>query len=228
MALFGFFITFVLFCVFYLLRNKPFFSKVPVIFSAGVCIMLILTVFQISYETYYSSARYLSYLIAPITVVFAYPLYQNSNILIKNKRALYPALVMGTLVAIASTYFCATLLHAKFIIVLSMLPKSTTMPIAIEISKSIGGYLELTACVVVMTGVLGALLGHFVLKRFKVTNDVAIGLAMGSASHVIGTAACAEKQRSRQVAAGTIALILVGFLSTILIPLIKYLVHLVK
>lgn len=228
MAMFGFLITLILFIVFYLLRNKPIFSKVPVIFSVGLCIMLILMIFQISYETYYESARYLSYLIAPITVVFAYPLYENSNILIKNKRALYPALLVGTLVAIASTYICATLLHAKFTIVMSMLPKSTTMPIAIEISKSIGGYLELTACVVVMTGVLGALLGHYVLKKFRVKNDIAIGLAMGSASHVIGTAACAEKQRSRQVAAGTIALILVGFFSAILIPLIKYLVHIYK
>ena len=228
MALFGFLITFILFCVFYKLRNTSVFSKVPVIFSSAVCIMLVLVIFQISYETYYSSARYLSYLIAPITVVFAYPLYENSNILIKNKRALYPALLIGTLVAIASTYLCATFMKAKFIIVLSMLPKSTTMPIAIEISKSIGGYLELTACVVVMTGVLGALLGHWVLKKFKVTNDIAIGLAMGSASHVIGTAACAERQRSRQVAAGTIALILVGFFSAILIPLIKHLAHLVK
>lgn len=228
MMAFGFIVTLVFAFIFYRMKNNTILSKIPIIFSSGVCIIAVLIMFHISYQTYYSSARYLSYMIAPATLAFAYPLYENSNILIKNKRALYLSLLVGTVVAIGSTYLCGKVLQAKFIVIMSMLPKSTTMPIALEISKSIGGYLELTACVVVVTGVLGALFGHWVLKRFNVTNDIAIGLAMGSASHVIGTASCAEKQRSRQVAAGTIALILVGVLSAILIPLIKYFFHTYK
>ena len=102
-----------------------------------------------------------------------------------------------------------------------MLPKSTTMPIALEISKAIDGYLEITAVVVALTGVFGGVFGHNILKLLKIKNDVSIGLALGSASHVIGTAACADKKKDRQVAASTIALILVGLMSAIIIPLFK-------
>lgn len=216
MNLFGLILTIVLFLIFNRLK-----LKIPVIVSVGVVIIFILKIFKIDYDFYNESASYLSFLIAPATIAFAYPMYKNYYILITNKRALYFALFLGAFVAMISTYYCAKFLGADFKVIMSLLPKSTTMPIAIEISKNINGISELTACAVALTGVLGGVFGHKILKYLKVKNDVAIGLAIGGASHVIGTAACANRKKEKQTAASAIALIIVGLLSAIFIPLFK-------
>lgn len=216
MTLFGLVVTIILFFIFKRLN-----LKIPIIISVGVSIILILKIFDIDYATYNESASILSFLIAPATIALAYPMYKNYHILLTNKRALYPALFLATIVAIISTYFCAKLFNADFGVIMSMLPKSTTMPIALEISKGIDGICEITAVVVALTGVFGGVFGHKILKTLKVKNDIAIGLALGSASHVIGTASCADRKKEKQVAASTIALIIVGILSTIIIPLLK-------
>lgn len=221
MEYFGFFSTLILFLIFNKLKNNKFLKKIPIIISVGVILIIILKVFKIDYNLYYKSANILSFLIAPATIALAYPMYKNSDVLVKNKRALYPAIFLATIVALISTYICAKFFHAEFKVILSMLPKSITLPIAVEISKSIGGYGELTAIVVALTGVFGGVFGHGILKFLKVKNDVAIGLAIGSASHLIGTASCAEKKKEKQLASSTIALILVGIVSAIIIPLFK-------
>jgi len=216
MIIFGFSVTLFLFLIFNHLK-----LKVPVILSVGISIILILKIFEIDYETYYKSASILSFLIGPATIALAYPLYKNFYILTKNKKLLYSALFLATILAVVLTYFCAKVLNADYEIIMSLLPKSTTMPIALEISKNIGGYQELTACIVALTGMFGGVFGHMILKLFKIKNDIAIGFALGSASHVIGTAACAEKNKEKQVAASTAALIIVGLLSAIIIPCLK-------
>lgn len=216
MNFFGLILT--IFLYFFFKRLK---LKIPIIISVGVLMILILKIFNIEYEKYNESASILSFLIAPATIALAYPMYKNYYILLENKRALYPTLFLGTFIAIFSIYFCADIFGADLKVILSLLPKSTTMPIALEISKQVGGYSEITACMVALTGVFGGIFGHKILKFIKVKSDIAIGLAMGSASHVIGTAACAERKKEKQTAASTIALIIVGILSTIFIPIFK-------
>ena len=223
MEYFGFFSTIIIFSIFHKLKTNKFFKKIPIMVSVGCGLIIILQIFKIDYSTYYKSANILSFMIAPATIALAYPLYKNSKILTENKRALYPAIIIASLTAIISTYFLATLFQAEFKVVMSLLPKSTTMPIALEISKSLGGYCELTACIVAMTGIFGGVLGHKILKSLKIKNDVAIGLALGCASHVIGTAACIEKKKERQITASTIALILTGLFTAIITPYIKLL-----
>ena len=219
MILFGFLVTLFLFIIFQKLN-----LKFPIILSVGFCIILILKMFNVSYETYNQSASYLSYFIAPATIALAYPMYKNYHILITNKRILYFSLFLATIVAMLSTYFCAKFFGADLKVVLSLLPKSTTMPIALSISKTIAGYSELTAIIVALTGVFGGVFGHSILKFLKIKNDIAIGLALGSASHVIGTAACANRKKDKQTAASTIALIIVGLLSAIIIPVVVKLI----
>ena len=216
MNIFGLIITLVLFMIFKKLK-----LKIPIIISVGVLIILILKLFDINYKTYYQSASILSFFIAPATIALAYPMYKNYHILIKNKRALYPSLFIATFSAIILTYSISKILGADYKVIMSLLPKSTTLPIALEISKSVEGYPELTACIVALTGVVGGAFGHKILKFMKIKSDTAIGIAIGSASHVIGTAACAERKNEKQTAASTIALIIVGLLSAIFIPLFK-------
>jgi len=216
MKLFGLFSTIVLFCLF---KRMNCIKKVPIILSVGFFLIFILKIFNIQYETYYYSANILTFLIAPATIALAYPMYKNSNILMVNKRIFYFSLLFGAIFAFIITFILAKFLSNDYKLVLSLLPKSTTMPIALEISKIIGGYQEITSCVVVLTGVFGGVFGHSILKFFKIKNDIAQGIAMGTASHIIGTSACAEKKKIKQTSASTIALILVGLFSAIIIPI---------
>ena len=216
MQIFGLFSTIILFFIF---KKISFIKKIPIILSVGIFLILILKTFNISYERYYYSASILTFLIAPATIALAYPMYKNSNILTTNKRIFYLSLLFGTIFALIITFFLAKFLSNDYKIVLSLLPKSTTIPIALEISKIIGGYQEITSCVVVLTGVFGGVFGHSILKFFKIKNDIAQGIAMGTASHIIGTSACAEKKKLKQTSASTIALILVGLFSAIIIPI---------
>ena len=101
-----------------------------------------------------------------------------------------------------------------------MLPKSVTTPIAVEISKTTGGIPELTACAVIFTGIFGAIFGRRILKLFNIDNDVAIGLSVGAASHVMGTSSLAERKKFKQVAISTVALTIVAILTAIFIPVL--------
>ena len=96
------------------------------------------------------------------------------------------------------------------------MPKTVTTPIAIEISKAIGGIPELTACMVCLTGIYGAMFGHKILKMFKIKSDIATGLSIGATSHVLGTSTCIEKKREKQVVMATLALIIIGILTTVI------------
>ena len=190
----------------------------PPILLAGMFLIAILKIFNINFETYNESGKYLTLMLIPAVVALGYPIFKHRDLLIKNKRIIYTGFMFATILAIISTYFVAKFAHADLRIIVSMLPKSVTAPIAVEISKGMGGVPELTACVAVLTGVFGAVFGHKLLKLFKVKHDISIGLAIGAASHVIGTARCAEKGRELQVVMASLALVIVGILTAILAP----------
>lgn len=197
-----------------------FLKKLPPILFAGIMIILILKIFKINYSTYNESAGILTFLLGPATIALAYPLIKNIDVLTKNKRAIWFGLIFATLTAIFSTFFIGKILHADFNIIMSMVPKSVTTPVAVEISKKLGGIPELTACIVILTGIVGGLLGHRLLKIFNVKNNVAIGLSMGATSHVLGTARCLEKKQEKQAAVSTLALIIVGLFTAAAAPLL--------
>lgn len=223
---FGILITIFVYLLYKYFSNAKIFKIIPPIVVCGLCIIAIMFLFSIDYKTYTQSTGILTYLLGPATIALGYPLIKHFNILKTYKRAIYFGLLFATIIAVLSTYFVATLMHADFNVILSLIPKSVTAPIAIEISKSINGSPELTACIVVLTGVTGGIFGHLLLKFFKVKSDIAIGLSMGAASHMLGTARCSDKNRPRQVVISTVSLIIVGFLTAIIAPiLINFVSH---
>ena len=201
-------------------KQNPF----PPVLLAGIVIIVILKTFNIDFATYNESGKYLTLSLIPAVVALGYPIFKHRDLLLKNKRIIYAGFLFATVLAIISTYFVAKFAHADLRIIVSMLPKSVTAPIAVEISKGMGGVPELTACVAVLTGVFGAVFGHKLLQLFKVKHDVAIGMAMGAASHVIGTARCAEKGRELQVVMASLALVMVGILTAILAPIFVHII----
>ncbi|MGM9520491.1 MAG: LrgB family protein, partial [Phascolarctobacterium sp.] len=116
-------------------------------------------------------------------------------------------------------YVCAKGLGASDKVLVSLIPKSVTTPIAIDISKTIGGIPALTTAAVIFTGMLGATFNHKLLQLFGIKNDVAAGLAIGASSHGLGTSACASVSPV-QLALGGVAIALTGIATSILAPLL--------
>ena len=215
---FGLIITAGLYEIAKMCVKLPFIGKLPPIVIAGVGVILILKGFNISFDYYNESASFLTLLLIPATIALGYPIYKQKHLLMKNKRIIFTAFFVACILGLTTTFLTAYICHTDLKIIESMLPKSVTAPIAIEISKSIGGIPELTACIVVLTGVFGAMTGHKILEWARVKSDVAIGLAIGAASHVIGTARCAEKGKEKQMVMASVAFIIVGIITAFLAP----------
>lgn len=192
------------------------FIKLPPMVITGLILITILCVFKIDYQRYNESACFLTLLLGPATIALAMPLSDNSKILLKNKRAVYFGFVIATVTAIITTFILGKLFHFDWQLITSLIPKTVTTPIAVEISKTIGGIPELTACMVTLTGIYGAIFSHKILKLFKIKSDIATGLSIGATSHVLGTSTCIEKKREKQVVMATLALIIIGILTTVI------------
>ncbi|MFH1761826.1 MAG: LrgB family protein, partial [bacterium] len=129
------------------------------------------------------------------------------------------ALLAGSISGIISAAGLALLLNASKEVVISLAPKSVTAPIAMGICEKLGGIPSLTAGIVVATGILGAVIGHLFLKFIRVTSPTAFGLAMGAASHGIGTARAFEEGNAQGAMSG-LAMCMNGVFTAVLTPLI--------
>ena len=194
--------------------------KIPAMMLASIVLIVILCSFKIDYKSYNESACFLTLLLGPATVALALPLSDNVKLLTKNKRAVYFGFVIAVVTALITTIVLGHIFQADWKLITSLMPKTVTTPIAVEISKAIGGIPELTACLVCLTGIYGAMFSHKILKIFKIKTDIATGLSIGATSHVLGTSTCIEKKREKQVVMATLALIIIGILTTIVCVLL--------
>ena len=157
-----------------------------------VIVILALKVFGISYEVYNASAKYISYLLTPATVCLAVPLYEQLELLKKNKVAVVCGILSGTLASLTGIFVLCMLFgfnHQQYV---TMLPKSITTAIGIGISEELGGIVTITVAVIIITGVLGNMVAETVIKLAHIEEPIAKGLALGTSSHAIGTAKAME------------------------------------
>lgn len=169
--------------------NKPFAN--PLLISI-LLVMGALVVLKIDYDVYNESAKYLSYLLTPATVCLAIPLYQQLELLKKHFKAVIGGLTAGVASSLFSVWglsFLFRLTHEQYV---SLLPKSITTAIGMGVSQELGGIVTLTVASIILTGVLGAVIGEAVCKLFRIKNRVAVGLAFGSAAHAVGTSRALE------------------------------------
>lgn len=159
---------------------------------AIVIVIVFLVFFDIDYENYYSGAKYISFLLTPATVCLAVPLYDKIVLLKKNFAAIAGGITSGVITSLGSVLVMSAALglnHAQYV---TMLPKSITMAIGIGVSEELGGIVTITSAVIIITGVLGNMTAEAVCKIFGIKDPVAVGIAIGSASHAIGTAKAME------------------------------------
>jgi predicted murein hydrolase (TIGR00659 family) len=140
------------------------------------------------YRTYFDGAQFVHFLLGPATVALAIPLYRQVQQVKKSLVAILVAVIGGSLTAAGSAVAIAWLLGASKQTILSMAPKSVTAPVAMGIAEQIGGLPTLTAVVVILTGITGAMAATTVLRMLRIDDQRAGGLAIGVASHGIGTA----------------------------------------
>ena len=194
----------------------------PILVSIAL-IILFLIGFNIPYETYQESGKMIEFWLKPAVVALGVPLYlQLSQI----KKQLVPILLsqmVGCVVGIISVVITAQLLGASHVVVISLAAKSVTTPIAMEVTQAVGGIPSLTAAIVVITGLIGAVTGFKVMTVGRVNNPMARGLSLGAASHALGTSAAMERDPFVGAYA-SLGLTLNGILTALLTPSVLELV----
>lgn len=189
----------------------------PMIVTQAIMITFLLY-FKIDYQDYMSAgANIITFLLGPATIVLALPLFRQWQLLKSNLLPIVVGVIIGSITGILSMFLLAKLFALDQTINLSLLAKSVTTPIAIDISKLLGGIASVTILGVIIAGISGGIFGPKVLEIFGVKNEIARGIAMGTASHGLGTARALEEGEIQGAMAG-LSVGLTGLTTAILIP----------
>jgi predicted murein hydrolase (TIGR00659 family) len=159
----------------------------PVLVSVAI-LLAVLAASGTPYPAYFEGAQFVHFLLGPATVALAVPLHRELGRVRARALPLGVALVAGSSVAALSAVGVAAAMGASRDTLMSLAPKSATTPVAMGIAEKLGGLPSLTAALVILTGILGAVIGPAVLRLARVRDEAATGFAMGVASHGIGTA----------------------------------------
>lgn len=196
-------------------------SNIMLLHSIIVATALIILFFELTgkeIQLYEQNTKVIRYVLNLSVVAFGFLLYKNYDFIKSRGVSILFATFMGSLFSIISVAILAILLGANLEMVITLLPKSITTPIAIGLSEQAGGVVYLTAVIVILAGIFGAVVGPWFLKIVGVKSKVAIGLSLGSAAHGIGTAKALEIG-ALEGAIGGLAIALMGLFTSILIPI---------
>lgn len=163
----------------------------PILIAMALCIAFLL-IFDIDYEIYQQGAKYISFLLTPATICLAIPLYKQFELLKCNRRAVLAGIVSGVLTSLCTILILAVLLGMDHQAYVTLLPKSITTAIGMDVSAQLGGEVSITVAVILLTGIFGNISAEAVFKLAHITDPVAKGVAIGTSSHAVGTAKALE------------------------------------
>ena len=195
----------------------------PILVSI-IIIIVFLSVFKIDYASYHQGSKLIEFFLKPAVVALGVPLYQQLEKIKKQAFHILISQLVGCITGIVSVVLIAYWMGASKEIIYSLAPKSVTTPIAIEVSKAIGGIPPLTASVAIVVGIFGGIFGYSIMKMTRVKNPIAQGLSMGTAAHAVGTSKSMEISPAFG-AMSSIGLIVNGILTAILTPYILQLMN---
>ncbi|WON78124.1 CidB/LrgB family autolysis modulator [Serratia sp. UGAL515B_01] len=188
----------------------------PLLVSMAVIIPLLLLT-GTPYENYFQGSKILNQLLQPAVVALAFPLYEQMHQIRARWKSIITVCFIGSMTAMISGGALALLMGAKPDIAASIMPKSVTTPIAMAVAESIGGIPAISAVCVIFVGILGAAFGHSLLNLLKVNTKSSRGLAIGTASHALGTARSAEIDY-QEGAFSSLALVICGIMTSLIAP----------
>ncbi|MDO4308329.1 MAG: LrgB family protein [Eubacteriales bacterium] len=181
---------------------------------AILCVIGVMMVLDVDYDSYYEGGKYISYLLTPATVCLAVPLYEQLTLLKNNLKAVAAGIISGVLASLISVFLLAKLFGLSHEQYVTLLPKSITTAIGMGVSEELGGIVTITVAVIIITGVLGNMIGEVVFKIFGIQEPIAKGLAFGTSAHAIGTAKAMELGRV-EGAMSSLAIAVAGLLTVI-------------
>jgi predicted murein hydrolase (TIGR00659 family) len=183
-------------------------------------IILLLVALRIPYEAYAVGGKVLEFFLGPATVALGVPLYRQFRRMKRSMAAILAGVTAGSATGIVIAGLSASLFGASQELVRSMMTKSVTTPIALELARELGGVPELAAVLTVLTGLFGSMFGPALLRRCGVRSDLPIGIAIGTAAHGIGTARLLRESEP-QGAASSLAMALAGVITSVLAALLR-------
>lgn len=192
-------------------------SLINPLLVAMAIIIPILLLLHIPYTRYFAGSQILNQLLQPAVVALALPLYEQMHQIRARWKSIISVCFIGSVTAMVSGTAIALWMGATPEIAATIMPKSVTTPIAMAVSGSLQGIPAISAICVLIAGVLGAVFGHMLLNLLGVKTKAARGLAIGNASHALGTARSAEVD-FQEGAFSSLALVICGIITSLLAP----------
>lgn len=188
----------------------------PLLFAIAVDMAILLS-FNIDTKTYQSGAKYVTMLLTPATIALAFPLYEELKTIEKDIVPIALSIIFGVFSSLLTVFVIYKIFLLEKVHFITLMPKSITTAIGIDVSRSMGGIVSITVFTIIFTGIFGAMVSDAVFKLMKIKSDIAKGVALGSASHAIGTAK-ANNMNELCGAASSMSLVISGILSVIILP----------
>lgn len=213
-AYFGVFISLASYYIGTLLRKKINFALFNPLLVSIVSIIVFLKVFNINHVAYLRSNEIFTYLLTPATICLAIPLYEQFELLKHNYKAVLLGIASGIVASLGSVLVLCILFkmgHENFV---TLLPKSLTNAIGMEVSRELGGYPSATVSAIIITGVFGNIVAEAACRWFRFKSPIAKGVAIGSAAHAMGTSKALEMGQV-EGAMGSLSIVVSGLLTVI-------------
>ncbi|WP_017726521.1 LrgB family protein [Halalkalibacterium ligniniphilum] len=189
-----------------------------------IFIISFLLLFRIPYEVYEAGGRWIEELLGPAVVALAYPLYRQMSLLKKYFFSILTGVMIGSIVGVISGFWLASWLGVEQELVHSIVPKSVTTPVAMDVTAYLNGNPPFAALFVIIAGIGGVLLAPTVFRWCKITHTLGKGIGMGTASHAVGTAKALENSE-KEGAASSIAMTLSAIIVSILAPALVFILQ---
>lgn len=193
----------------------------PLLLSS-ILIIVLLSALRVPYPDFKTSAAPVSYLLLPSTVSLAIPLYEQWELLKKSAVAILIGCFSGVVASLGSIAAMAWILRMERVHAATLLPKSVTTAIGMDVAKTLGGMAPLAAAAIILTGIAGNLIAQWLLDALKIREPLARGIAIGTSSHAIGTAKALEMGEIEGAMSG-LAIAVAGIMTAILAPMVAVL-----
>lgn len=217
-ASWGVFVTLVAYAVGVVINRKTGWALFNPLLLGSIFVMVFLRCFAVPYTEYSTSAAPVNWLMAPATVSLAIPLYEKWELLEKNVGAILAAIFAGVLTSLGSVLAMAWVLRMERANAVTLLPKSVTTAIGMDIAETLGGTAALAGAVIILTGIAGSLLAETVCKVCHITHPIAKGLALGTSAHAVGTSKALQMGEVEGAISG-LAIAVAGVLTALLAPM---------
>lgn len=205
------------------IKNKFNYALLNPLILAAIFVFALLFVTKTDYETYNAGGSFITMFLTPATAVLAIPIYRQRKLLKENLLPILSGAFVGSLVSITSVILFSKLFGLDEIFMVSLVPKSVTTAIGLEISATLGGTQAITMIAIMISGIGGAIVMPGILKACKVEDSIAKGIAMGTASHAIGTSRALEMGETEGAMSG-LAIGVAGLITVVLSLFIPYII----